>query len=339
MALNDHAREVRSLLADAGRLCAALGIDKGAQRQASGLLICCPVHGDRTPSCSVTNGPDGTLRAKCFSCDWAADALGIIAAVRGLEPRIANDFREILAEGATIGGDHRLADEILGGQPMPDRPKVVSPPPRQERDYPPAAQVNEAWSSATMPGDDVLAASYLVRRLIDPEAAGARGLARVVGPLLPRWAAYRGRSWAETGHRVVCRVWDHSGAARSLRALQVLDDQEGPKRLPPAGHKAAGLVLANRSAVEMLRGASPGRVVIVEGEPDHLTHATRTEEPVIGVLSGSWTDAFAAAIPQDCRVIIRTHNDDAGDRYAEQIITSLSAKRGVSIRRSEPVPA
>jgi hypothetical protein len=326
MALTDHAREVRSLLVDAGRLCAALGIDKGATRQAGGLVICCPAHGERNPSCSVTNGPDGTLRAKCFACDWSADALGIIALVRGLDTRSADQFREIMAEGASIGGDHRLAAEILDGRPMPDRPKVPPPTPREARDYPPREQVVDVWSSGTTPADDVWASSYLVRRVIDPVLVGARGLARVVSGPLPRWAAYRGRPWTETGHRLVVRAFDSDGLARSLRAIQILPDQDGPKRLPPAGHKAAGLALLNEGAWRMLHGDSPGRLGIVEGEPDWAWWGTRTEEPLIGLVSGSWTDAFAAAVPRGCRVIIRTHNDEAGDRYAEQVAESLKHK-------------
>jgi len=333
MALTDHAREVRSLLADPGRLCAGLGLDRGALRQASGLLICCPVHGDRNPSCSVTNGPDGTIRVKCFACDWRGDALHLIGAVRGLDTHLADQFREIMAEGATIGGDHRLADEILDGRPMPDRPRVPPPAPREARDYPPRDVVLGVWADAKSPADDVMAASYLVSRVIDPVLVGARGLARVVGGQLPRWAAYRGRSWVETGHRLVCRVFDQHGSPRSLRALQILPDQEGPKRLPPAGHKAAELALVNQAAWQMLRGEAPGRLGIVEGEPDFLWWGTRTEEPIIGLVSGSWTDAFAAAVPRGCRVIIRTHNDEAGDRYAEQVAESVKHKCEL-IRRS-----
>lgn len=327
MALNDHAREVRSALTDASRLCAALGLDKGATRQAGGLLICCPAHGDRNPSCSVTTGKDGTIRANCFACDWSADALGVIALVRGLNTRIAEQFREVMAEGAAIAGHHGLAAEILDGRPMPDRPKVAPPSPREERAYPPTADVIGLWATGTPPADDVEVSGYLAGRVIDPVLVTVWRLARVIREPLPRWARYRGSSWVETGHRLACRVFDSDGKLRSVRAIQVRTGYDGPKRLPPAGHRAAELVLANRAAHMMLNSTdSPGRLGIVEGEPDWLWWSTRTEEPILGLVSGSWTDAFAAAVPRDCRVVIRTHNDAAGDRYADQVAESLKHK-------------
>ena len=38
----DHAREIKLALRDPVRLCSALGLAKGATRQAGGLMICCP---------------------------------------------------------------------------------------------------------------------------------------------------------------------------------------------------------------------------------------------------------------------------------------------------------
>lgn len=327
MALNrpDYAREVRSALVDATRLCEGLGLAKGAKRQASGLMICCPVHGDRDPSCSVTTGKDGTLRAKCFSCDWTADALGIIAVARGLSLRSPGEFREILAVGAGLAGHLSLAAEILDGEPVPDRKPVALPAPLDEREYVPDGEVQEFWNDCGPPADDVEASGYLVRRHLDPELVTARSIARVIGEPLPKWARYRRQSWRETGHRLVVRTFDAEGIIRGVRAIRTRDG-DAPKRLPPAGHKASGLCMLNRGAWQMLRGATPQRLVIVEGEPDFMVWATRTDAPVIGVVSGSWTDEFAAAVPGGTDVIIRTHNDEAGDRYADRIVDSLGDK-------------
>ncbi len=332
----DHAREVRAALSDPVKLCVGLGLEKGAQRQSGGLLVCCPVHGERNPSCSVTRGPDGTVRVKCFACDFRGDALTLIAVVEGLSTREADGFREVLAEGARLAGAYTLEAEIRDGRPVPNRERVKAPEPRPEPEYPPQGEVRELWENATAPTEDREASGYLVFRRIDPELVAARRLARVIGPTLPRWASYRHRSWAETGHRLIVRAVDAHGKVRSVRAMRVRD-ADSPKRLPPAGHKAAELALANEAAWRMLRGEAFLRVVIVEGEPDWLVWSTRIDDPVLGILSGTWTQRFALAIPKRAQVVIRTHNDDAGDRYAQAVIDSLDGR--CDLRRSSPEAA
>lgn len=336
MALTDYAREVRNALADPVKLCAALGLTEHAQRQARGLLIRCPAHGERTPSCSVTPGPDGTVRVRCFGCDFSGDALTLIGLVRGWELRTADDFREILAEGAAIAGCLALSSEIRGGARQTDRKPVPRPAAPPERGYPKQAEVADLWSRAVPATDDREASGYLAFRRIDPEIVAARSLARVIVPPLPRWAAFGGRSWLDTGHRLIVRTFDANGTLCGVRAIRVRDG-ESPKRLPPAGHKAAGLAMANRAAFDVLRGGTCGRITIVEGEPDFLTWATRSEEPILGVLNGSWNDAFAATMPRGSRVVIRTHSDAMGDKYANTIAESLGDK--CTLRRVEPEAA
>ncbi len=130
---------------------------------------------------------------------------------------------------------------------------------------------------------------------------------------------------------------------RSVRAIRLSDDPAVPKRLPPGGHRAAGLVLADALALHLLAGASPDalprplRVLFVEGEPDFLTWASRFSDAdedapaIFGVLSGSWTPSHAARIPDGAIAIIRTHNDAAGDGYAAAVERSL-AKRCVVLQ-------
>lgn len=327
----DHAREVRSALVDARRFCAALGLAKNSKPNGSGLLICCPSHGDRDPSCSVTNGPDGTLRAVCFGCDLRTDALGVIAIVRGLNLRDRDQFREALAEGAQIAGLYQLEAEILDGEVRPERPRVPPPEPRDERTYPPFGEAFRFWRLATEPADDPEVSGYLVGRRIDPELVGVRAIGRVLSAPPPDWARYEGRTWLETGHRLVVRAFDAKGVPWALRGCRVRAG-ESPKRLPPSGYKSAELCLLNGAAWRMVRGQPQGRVVVVEGEPDFMVWATRTEEPVIGLFSGSWTDGFAAAVTHGARVIIRTHEDDQGERYAQKVIESLKGR--CELRRS-----
>jgi hypothetical protein len=98
--------------------------------------------------------------------------------------------------------------------------------------------------------------------------------------------------------------------------------------------------MADALALEVLRTgarpewiAEPLRVVIAEGEPDFLTwatmHALKSPTPayaVLGVIAGSWGDAIAARIPNGSRVIIRTDHDEAGEKYATDIIRTLARR-------------
>jgi hypothetical protein len=232
-----------------------------------------------------------------------------------------------LATGAELAGHRVLADEIREGAERQDRKPIPAPEPLPEVEYPPADEVMAVWRAASSVAEDPEASGLLVGRRIDPDAVASMDLARVIphGTVLPRWAAYQGRPWLETGHTLIVRAWDVHGAARGLRAWCVRSGS-APKRLPPAGCKAAELVQANLAAWRMLnRTASPLRLVIVEGEPDHLVAATQLApgDAVIGIGSGSWTDEFARRVPGGTEVIVATHADEAGDRYASKVLESL----------------
>lgn len=327
-------RDARNSLTDPHKLAAALGWLKGSKRQSGGIIVCCPSHGERNPSCSLTLGPDGTVRARCFACDWSADGLGCIALAHGLRLNRPGDFRTALAIAAEIGGNRALAAEILGDDNHGrDRAPVPVPEPVAEVDYPDAFEVADCWRLAGSVAADGRVTRSLVGRKLDPSQIADLGLARSLTDFaqLPPWASYRGQSWRETGHRMVLRVWDHLGHMRSLRAWRVTDG-DSPKRLPPAGKRASGLVLANRMGVMMLRSeVCPMRLWLVEGEPDFVRTSIEfgRDDAVLGIGSGSWTENFAQRVPVGTRVCISTHPDDAGDRYAEKVMGTLSERHMV----------
>jgi KaiC/GvpD/RAD55 family RecA-like ATPase len=260
----------------------------------------------------------------------------MIAEIHNLNLSSADDFREILVIGAEIGGDLMLADEIRGGKRAVERgPRAPVPPPEPEpeREYPERAEVGKLWGSAKPCGSDTDVFGLLRSRAIDPDAATDLALARVLarGEPLPPWATYKGASWLDSGHRMFCRVVDSEGQVRSLRSWQV-DGKSGPKRLPPSGCRASGLVLANREAAAMLAGkGKPSALVICEGEPDWLTWSTRVAKgvAVIGIGSGSWTLEHAAKIPKGLDVYIRTHCDPAGEKYAEHVVETIGEQCAV----------
>ncbi len=335
------AQDIRHSLTNALDLCDRLGllVRGGFTRQARGVIVRCPWHEERTPSCSIRTAGDGTIAARCHGCGATGDALSLIAAVHGLTMR-GDDFRQILILGAELAGLHTLVHELeTGHQPTERRAPVPRAEPEPERDYPSTAEVDALWSATeTMTAPDPKDPSnrvsvgdcgaWATSRGLDAETLEAMGLARALpaAGALPRWATYRGQTWRETGHRLLVPVYDHTGAMRSVRAIRVVDG-DSPKRLPPAGHRAAGLVMACDIALGMLRGTfTPERVLVVEGEPDCLTWmTTRTRSPyaVIGITSGSWTVAFAARVPAAAKVYLLTHADPAGDKYAAAITATL----------------
>lgn len=328
----DHAKEIRFALTSPRDVCERLELLKGRgsfQRQATGLTIRCPMHGGL--SCSVTKGPDGTIRVRCFGCEFSGDVLSLIAAARGLN--IKRDFREVLREGAELAGLWGVVQELETGRAVENRPRVE--PPRVDaeppRDYPPLAEVTGLWDACVPVSEDAEVSAWLASRALDANLVEGRDLARALpkNAHCPRWAAFRRASWSETGHRLIVPMRSVLGAVTSVRAGRVVDG-DSPKRLPPGGHKASMLVMADDWGVAMLAGArKPERVVIVEGEPDFISRATTMNDPntaTIGIVSGSWVDAFAERFPVGAKVVIRTDLDPSGERYAAEIARSLRSR-------------
>jgi len=348
-------RELRRerVACDPVALCRALGIDRIKTRQTTGLLVCCPAHDDRTPSCSVTRGPDGTLRVKCFACDFTADAIGLVRQVRG------TDFRGAVEELVRLTGRWDLLDvgfkaRLSSPPPRKRAPRraILSGSPSQRTSSRPGSQpaapkylkweqLDAVWSNTVAVADDAEAGAMLASRGLDVERIDDLGLARVISKdsELPPWARNDGKSWAESGHRLLFRVFDARGACRSFRAWRVIDGPPDRKRLTPARHSVGGLVLADPFAVAMLRDgkwldgrSTPPELVISEGESDFLTWATEFSDAdedapiMLGVFSGAWTEELASRVPDGARVSVRTDRDQAGDRYAAPIIKSLDPR-------------
>jgi hypothetical protein len=281
--------------------------------------------------------------------------LALLAAARNLDTR--RDFVEVCTIAAELAGRWDLVDEMRGNA---ERRPAPSPKPRPEaapeRGYPPIDEVREllaipAWEDRAVCG-------YLSSRAINPEAleiasvgvmfdgvaVGAVAYALPDGSL-PTWARFHGRPWSETGHRLIVPMVDATGELRSVRACRIVDD-DSPKRLPPGGHRAAGLIMASEFGLALLRGtwtpSTDMRVIVrvVEGEPDYLSVLTVRStiiSAVFGVVSGSWGPGFVARrIPAHALCAIETHADAAGEKYATDIIASLRAAGVAVIERMAP---
>lgn len=318
---------VRRQLSNPGDVCQRLGLLERAERTGGGLLICCPVHGDRKPSCSVRVAADRTIAVRCHACGWTGDVLTLLAAVERLDPR--RDFAAVLGRAAE-----------LAGVSIDDPPPRRELPPLPAREPPPVDQVRALLRAGVDVDGDQVVAGWLRSRGLDPAACVP--LACALGPdWLPwSWASYRRRSWTVSGHRLLLPLFDALGELRSVRARAVVADAT-PKSLPPGGHASAGFLLADARGVAMLRAgptAAPARVLVLEGEPDYLTWASRSSGrwAVFGLPgSGAWTSAIGDRIPAGSEVVIRTDPDPAGDHYAEIVATPELLGR-CSVRVSDP---
>jgi hypothetical protein len=208
---------------------------------------------------------------------------------------------------------------------------------------PPQHEVSAHWAESVPVSDAPEVAAWFTHRYgraatWSLQQADLWDLARVVpaGLRLPRWARSQGGPWTCTGHRIIFRLWDHTGQAVSLRARST-DGSTAPKSLAPAGYSVKGLVLADPLAQQLLGGVfptwwQPRQVIIAEGEPDWLLWALRQREAdeqgpaVLGIESGAWSPQIAARIPTGASVVIRTHHDEPGRRYAQQIAASLHGR-------------
>ncbi|TAH34302.1 MAG: hypothetical protein EYC70_15235 [Planctomycetota bacterium] len=203
------------------------------------------------------------------------------------------------------------------------------------------------WRDSAPVTEDAEAAAWLRSRDLDPQAVQHWDLARALpgsGPL-PRWTRCAEGTWRETGHRILLRAWNTCGRFASIRARAVRLP-EPAKSLAPCGFSTAGLVLADPLGVQLLAEGPPRwwrrlEVVISEGDPDFLMRASSQPEYIpegpahFGIVAGSWSAALASRIPDGSRVALWTHQDSAGDRYAAEIVATLSGRCKLYRKRGE----
>lgn len=325
-----EALAVKAGLRDPHRVCSSLGLlGENPRRQSGGYMVRCPAHGERTPSCLVNLDRGGDLWAHCFGCNWTGDAIALVAQVYDLDVR--SQFREALALAAEVGGDHALAADIRDGKTAEvDLSALPKPEPIAARPYPDAESVSGLWTTCESIQSDADVWEALRGRDIDPDSVPPELAKALPGPDgLPDWARYQGRSWWETGHKLLIRAFDVEGQARSVRAWRVVEG-DSPKRLPPSGCRSSELAMLNRAAWQGVIGGDELKSLwIVEGEPDWLSLSAAHGQSGIGVLgitSGTWTKAWAGRISQHTKVMVATHNDRAGDGYADRILDSLGKR-------------
>ncbi|MDF1666933.1 MAG: hypothetical protein P1V97_34605 [Planctomycetota bacterium] len=174
-------------------------------------------------------------------------------------------------------------------------------------------------------------------------------LCRVIplsGPL-PKWARFGGYDWRTLLAVLVFPCFNSKGEVVSVRARLLGEDKRIPaglKTLAPAQRgMATNSVLANDLGKLILKtgkipefykqdAASQLEVVVVEGEPDFLSWALQFSDadlfaPVVFALwSGGWSQEIADRIPSRARVVARTDQGEAGDRYALEVYESVKER-------------
>lgn len=299
-----------------------------------------PGRTDRRKRCSVkgaawhcySNGTDG--------CGAKGDGVALVAWTLTGKPWASGDRTTGDAVRGWYAGNGWCDPAPGQGVDNPGQPRTrrveQAPPEPVERPRPPAAEVADLWARCVPVTADPDAVAWLLGRTdpdaLDPDRLAAldvvRALPRNLGKL-PRWARYNGQSWAESGHRLIVQGWeadpDNPGRLRwaSLHARNIHPGHtDRDKAAWPAGATSVGLVLANGPDV-----TAHGLPVVelAEGVPDWLRLVqARAELPdgerpaVLAVWNGSADPDVAALVPDGWAVAIRTHDDQAGEKYARQ---------------------
>jgi DNA primase len=338
------AATVRRALSDPRALCEALGIAKEAKRQACGLLVLCPWHAERTPSCSVTLAGDGTIRVRCFACDATGDALSLVAAVRGLD--LATQFDRVLDEAAELAGSDR--------EPRRQKPELRHVEAAAYAAL--AARLCELcpWT------EDADGYAYVERRLLvisgshaglavlPPRAEQAALLARLCETFELETLARAGlvkrdgagkpdlAAFTHPENRLVIPWRGFDGSIAILQRRR-LDDERSGKYVFPAGMKPALPFGAER-----LRASDAGRTITwCEGALDVLALRTLDERDGSNLLplgipgTSAWrTDWARYCCGRD--VFVALDADESGDAAAERISADLYAHGARSVRRLRP---
>ncbi len=341
--------DVRQALADPRRVAELLQLTEGSKPETGGgLLVRCPSHGENNASCSLTKGPDGTLRARCFACDFSGDVFTLIAAVRGLEPE--RDFPRVLNEGAALAGISVPDGSRWTGSSAKPAPRATTAAPAQA---PVAEDLGSLWES--LQPIDADAFEYLRGRGLEEAADWCRGLADVS---TPKPAAPQGHERDATGSRTcggalrcaACR-WEYASSgyliAVALRdmdgrivAIQVRNIHaekggERDNRFLAIGPTSAG-VFGDPLAIARARN-----VIVAEGMTDSLAAiavcrgaAVTVPIGIAGVNAGAALDTLAF---KGKRVLLAADPDEAGDLLCDGRSEEQAAVE--TRRRGKPVRA
>jgi len=110
-------QEIRRALCDPEWVAERLGLERGS-KIAGGITVRCPWHDDHgRANCALTRRQDGTLSAKCFSCQAGGDVLHLVGAAQGITPGWYGGQSQPSRED--MGRVLRACEELIGGSAPP----------------------------------------------------------------------------------------------------------------------------------------------------------------------------------------------------------------------------
>lgn len=372
MSEHEDARRIRAALTDPRALCSALGLLEGPEGHgkgcawrsiSGGVQVCCPSHDERTPSCSVTRGPDGTVRVHCFGCSEGGDALSLVAAVRGLDVR--RDFARVLDEAADVAGiarPSRSTSTWSSSTPARPPPRRATPARAVEAVEVVDDGVMEQLAAVLRERAPVTrspdAMEYLRGRCIDHgpalgwfalpaelEALNALRVAVVDVIGLEAWRA-SGLSYGPNGEqwrrrwrgRLVIPWEDPSGAVRTLEGRALSDVFEGGKYEQPEGRGAVW----PWGCAELRESSEGTAVAFVEGAVDAHSFNTLARESgrdcvALGLPGvGGWRDEWARlARGRDAVIALDADKTGQNPRNVERLRSAL-LREARSVDRWKP---
>lgn len=351
----DRAGALKRALVNPTALVAALVVKRAVRQHGGGLTIPCPSHSDDTPSCSVTLGPDRTIRVHCFgACGLDGDAFTLIAAVRGLDVR--RDFPAVLDIAASIAGEP-ITYEAPSTRPSL-RPRIT--PTTNELDDATFAALLAPLLHLGRLDEGPIAkdvALYLARRSILAEAIvdgwaalpsddeAQRSWTKMLDDVFGAAVAIRSRlvvledsrlGFVHAANRLVIPWRDLDGRVYTVQRRR-LDDGR-PKYVFPRGRSPRFPYGAERLA----HARPTTAIVFCEGAVDVLARRVldaSADRVVLGVPGVDGWRSEWASLARGRSAFIATDADDAGERVVATWGADLYRAGAVSVKRLAPARA
>lgn len=341
MVTDDLPRIVRERLDDPMAVCSSLGLLERFKRQPGGVVIRCPVHKDRDPSCSVTVGPDRTLRWRCFACSASGDVLTLVAVVHGLDVR--RDFQRVLEAAAGLAGVH--LEEHHEPLPVPERPAPIPEPPAVDaetfaRVVAPLMRSGELDGRGAsgpvcdyLEGRGILEAARADGWFAMSQGAGAL-LCDVFGvELVQRCGLVNERGELKFAEWALAIPWrTPSGVVQTIQRRHLGECDAKRRYVFPSGRGPS-----HPYGVERLVGIGP--IAIVEGAIDVLAWrvaGSHRYETAIGVPGVSGWKTDWDVMVKDRIVVIAYDDDTAGNREVDRLDARFRAAGAAKVRRGTP---
>ena len=358
---SEDAQILREYLCDPSQVCGSLGLLDGIgsyKRQPQGVIVRCPWHPDNSPSCSVRVADDGTISAKCFACGGSGDALGFIAAVRGIDPR--NGFVEVLREAAQIAGIRLPSLEGGNASPLPPPPPrpatrpTTARPKLSDDDYAELAEALLYWCSIEKTKDRE-AKLYLAQRGVLPLTQGwgvlpadSEELEALRASIIDKFGsdtwersglARKDGEWLYAEHRLLIPWCAPSSDVLALQRRPTREIRPNePKYLVPQGREFR-YPFGIQKALELIDDAT--EVVFCEGAFDALSYqllAERMQRPCV-VLGCPGTQGWRSEWAEYARgrnAVIALDPDEAGTQAVALLERDLVAAGALRVTRSRP---